>query len=105
MIARYDVIIIADMIAMIIAFRHARTHVLQFGTGSNAASLLCQNCAIIANSYRTSLHKVGSCAMIVHSVDASQGQGQAPASYRRQWKPWKRGRNAGKKIMSTWNGI
>ena len=43
--------------------------------------------------------------MIVRSVDASQGQGQAPASYRRQWKPWKRGRNAGKKIMSTWNGI
>ena len=39
------------MIAMIIAFRHARTHVLQFGTGSNAASLLCQNCAIIANSH------------------------------------------------------
>lgn len=65
MIARYDVIIIADMIAMIITFRHARTHVLQFGTGSNAASLLCQNCAIIANAYCTSLHKVGSCAMIV----------------------------------------
>ena len=64
MIARYDVIRIADMIAL----RHARTHAtyVQFGTGSNAASLLCQ-----LRYYRQLIHvlvyanDVGSRAMIV----------------------------------------